>query len=119
MKHRKKGKKFGREKKQRVALMRGLAVALIAHDRITTTEAKAKALRPFIEKIVTKGKTDGLAANRQLRQILPPRSVSRLLKDIVPRYIERAGGYTRIHKLAPRISDGAYMALIEFIMPSA
>ena len=115
MKHGKKGRTFGRETKQRKALMRSLAVALIDNNRITTTQAKAKALRPFVEKMVTAGKKPGVATTRLLAQRLPLASAHKLIKEISPRYASRPGGYTRIRLLIPRTSDGARMALIEFV----
>ena len=115
MKHGKKGKTFGRETKQRKALLRSLVVALIDNNRISTTEAKAKALRPVIEKLITKGKTKTLSSTRLLTSMLPPASVKKIFTDISPKYQDRQGGYTRIRRLAPRTSDGAAMAIIEFI----
>lgn len=115
MDHGKSKRKFGRETKQRKSLMRGLVVALIDNNRITTTEAKAKSLRPYIEKLVTKGKRPSLATIKLLTSRLPKASVSKLLKDIAPKFSDRKGGYTRIRLLPQRMSDGAKMALIEFI----
>ena len=115
MKHGKKGKTFGRETKQRKALMRSLAVALIKNNRITTTQAKAKALRPYIEKMITKGKVQSLSTTRHLSSMLPTASVNKLVKEISPKYAQRPGGYTRLRNLAPRMSDGARMAIIEFV----
>lgn len=115
MKHGRKNTTFGRETKQRKALMRSLAVALIQNSRITTTQAKAKALRPYVEKMVTRGKQPTIANMRHLRSSLPAPSTSKLIKEIGPKYAQRPGGYTRIRNLAPRISDGASMAIIEFV----
>lgn len=95
--------------------MRGLAVALIQHDRITTTTAKAKELRPYVEKLVTKSKHPSLATTKLLISRLPKSSVSKLVKELGPRFAQRPGGYTRIRLLPQRTSDGASMALIEFI----
>ena len=108
-------RKFGRVSKQRRALLRSLSVALIEHSRITTTQAKAKELRPYIEKLVTAGKAPSIAATRRLRSFLPPASVAKLMKEIAPKYAKRGGGYTRIHTMIPRTSDGSRMAIIEFI----
>lgn len=116
MDHGKRHRKFGREIKQRNALMRSLAVAFITNQRITTTQAKAKELRPMIEKLITKGKKPSLATTKLLNQQLPPASVTKLIKDIAPKFATRAGGYTRIISLAPRISDGASMAIIELVL---
>jgi len=115
MNHGKKGKKFGRETKQRKALMKSLAFSLINNGKITTTLAKAKTLRPYMEKLVTKSKADTVQVARYLSSVLPGPSVTKLLKQISPKYRGSAGGYTRIRKLAPRASDGAQMAIIEFI----
>lgn len=115
MKHFKKGKTFGRERNQRAALLKSLARSLIKREKIVTTEAKAKSLRPAIEKIVTRAKQKNLANTRQLADFLDPKSVKRLLEVISPRYQTRSGGYIRIVKMAPRKSDGSPMALIEFI----
>lgn len=115
MNHGRKIRKFGRENDQRRALMRGLANALITHGRIQTTEAKAKSLRPYIEKLITKSKAQNLAARRSLVATVGVQSAAKLIKEIGPRFIERPGGYTRIRRLLPRVSDGAKMAVIEFV----
>jgi large subunit ribosomal protein L17 len=99
-----------------MSLLRNLAASLISNGRIRTTEAKAKELRPFVEKLVTLGKRDSLHARRHALSILPRRDVvSRLFSDVSPRFSERPGGYTRILKLANRQGDGASMAFIEFV----
>jgi large subunit ribosomal protein L17 len=99
-----------------MSLLRNLAASLISHGRIRTTEAKAKELRPFVEKLVTLGKRDSLHARRHALSILPRREVvSKLFSDVSPRFSERPGGYTRILKLAHRQGDGASMAFIEFV----
>jgi len=96
--------------------LRNLAASLISHGRIRTTEAKAKELRPFVEKLVTLGKRDSLHARRHALAILPRRDVvTKLFGDVSPRFSERPGGYTRILKLAHRQGDGASMAFIEFV----
>ena len=115
MYHRKSTRKFGRETKQRKALLRSLAEALIINEKIKTTEAKAKSLRPYVEKLVTKSRTNTLTSNRLLIAQVNRQSVKKLLQEVGPRYLNRAGGYTRIRKLAPRSSDGARMAIIEFV----
>mgnify|MGYP001593693036 FL=1 len=111
----KKGKKFGRVREQRKALMRSLASALVLHKKIKTTETKAKELRRFIEPLITKARTGDLHKRRQIRKYLSDSLTKRLFDDIAPSYKERPGGYTRIIKLAPRESDGARMAQIELI----
>jgi large subunit ribosomal protein L17 len=97
-------------------MLRNMAASLISHGRIRTTEAKAKELRPFVEKLVTLGKRDSLHARRRALSILPRKeAVQKLFSDVSPRFSERPGGYTRILKLAHRQGDGAAMAFIEFV----
>jgi large subunit ribosomal protein L17 len=117
MRHHNNVRKFGRPRNQRKALLKGLAVSLIAKEKITTTEAKAKELRPYMEKIVTQGKAGGSSAKRLVSSKLMnnKKEVEKLFETISPRYKERAGGYTRVIKLPARKSDGAKMALIEFV----
>ncbi len=115
MDKRNKQRKFGRETKPRAALMKALATALISHGRMTTTEAKAKSLRPYVEKLVTRGKKNDMASVRELRKTLNAGAVTKLIKELGPRFMTRPGGYTRIIKLPQRISDGARMAVIEFV----
>ena len=117
MRHHSNVKKFGRVSNKRLALMRSLARALIAHEQIETTEAKAKALRPFIEKLITKAQTDSLANTRLVISRLggSEREGLKLIKDIAPRYKDRAGGYTRITKVPSSRDDAAKMAVIEFV----
>lgn len=117
MRHHNANRKFGRTKNQREALLKGLAVNLVKHNRIKTTEAKAKELRPFIEKLVTRAKVGSLASRRivtaRLMNRVPESKI--LIDEIAPRFKEVAGGYTRVLKLPARKSDGAKMALIEFV----
>lgn len=108
-------RKFGREKNQRVALMKSLAYALTLKEKIQTTEAKAKSLRPFVEKLITLGKKDNLATRRLLEARVGARAAKKIATDLSPRYKERAGGYTRITKMVRRASDGAKMAIIELV----
>lgn len=115
MEHGKKNRKFGRETKQRKALLQGLAHSLILNGRITTTEAKAKSLRINIEKFITKSKNESLAVKRDLISNLGQVATNKLVRDITPRFKDRSGGYTRIRKLNPRLSDGSPMAIIEFV----
>src|SRR3989338_5763236 len=103
---RSKHKKFGRETKQRKALLKSLATSLIMHGRIKTTEAKAKELRPFVEKMVTAGKIDSLSVLKQLTSRLSLLSARKIIKDISPKFANRNGGYTRIRHLVQRASDG-------------
>lgn len=117
MRHHSTKRKFGREKNQRNALINSLALNLIVREKIKTTEPKAKELKPFIEKLVTKAKKGDLASRRLVISKLSNRSkeVKKLFDVIAPKYADRSGGYTRVLKLGARKSDGAKMAVIEFI----
>jgi large subunit ribosomal protein L17 len=116
MRHRKKGKQLRRTSEQKLALMRSLSKALIERGAIETTEAKAKELRPFIEKLITKAKTGTLHGRRQAARHVPHRETAdRLFQDVAPRFAARKGGYTRILKTGHRKGDGAEMARIELI----
>ena len=108
-------RKFGREKNQRVALMKSLVYALALEEKIRTTEAKAKSLRPMIEKLVTLGKKNTPASRRLLISRAGEEAAKKIATDLSIRYKERAGGYTRITKLVRRASDGAPQAVIEFV----
>lgn len=110
-------RKLGRETDQRRALLRSLARSLILRERITTTEAKAKEVRPFVEKLVTKAKSGTVAARRDVIATMngDVKITARLFKTIAVKYGDRAGGYTRIVKKAQRKGDGAKMAMIEFV----
>ncbi|PIP86749.1 50S ribosomal protein L17 [Candidatus Campbellbacteria bacterium CG11_big_fil_rev_8_21_14_0_20_44_21] len=114
MRHQKKGKKFGREKNKREALLRSLALSLINQGKIKTTEAKAKALRPFVEKLITRAKADTLFSRRIIRMRLGTPS-NKLFSEVAPTFKERNGGYTRIVKLGGREKDASPMAIIEFV----
>lgn len=109
------GRKFGRERNQRKALLKHLANALVQSGKIKTTEAKAKSLRPVIEKLITRSRVQNLANRRYLASYLPEASAKRMFGEIGPKYKDRRGGYTRIIKTTPRLSDGARMAIIEFV----
>lgn len=115
MRHRKAGRKFGRNPAQRKALLRQLAISLIIHERITTTDAKAKTIRPIVEKLVTIARED-TGANRKLimSKIDHPLATAKLFEIIAPRFESTPGGYTRISKLGPRRGDAAPLSLIEF-----
>ena len=116
MRHRVAHRKLGRTTEHRMSLLRNLAASLISHERIRTTEVKAKELRPFVEKLVTLGKRDSLHARRRALAVLPKKAtVKKLFGEIAPRFSSRQGGYTRILKLGPRQGDGALMAFIEFV----
>lgn len=111
----KSGRKFGRVSRQRKALLRSLAYALVKEGRITTTEAKAKELRPFIERLITLGENETLATRRMLTARVGGETATKIVKELSPRFKKRAGGYTRITKLPYREKDGAAMAVIEFV----
>jgi large subunit ribosomal protein L17 len=115
MRKRKKGRKFHRKKDQRKALLKSLAEALVLKERIETTQAKAKELSRFVEKLITKAKKGDLAARREIARFLSKEATKTLVDKIAPRYKERQGGYTRILKLGPRKGDSAKMAIIEFV----
>ena len=115
MRHLKTGRKLNRTTAHRRALIRNLLKALIQREQIQTTDAKAKELRRWADRIVTLGKKDTLHARRLAYAQLGSRTlVSRLFDDIAPRFENRAGGYTRIIKLGPRRGDAAPLSLIEF-----
>ena len=115
MNHSKAGRKFGREKKVRDSLLKSLALALVMENKIKTTDAKARSLRPFVEKLVTTGRLGTVASRRNLVSKIGAIGAEKIMKDVSPKYVGRSGGYTRITKLPWRISDGSLMAVIEFI----
>ena len=116
MRHRVGHRKLQRTSSHRTALFRNMAAALIKHEQITTTTAKAKELRPYVEKLVTLAKKGGLS-NRRLAQgrLMDDTQLVKLFDVIGPRYAARAGGYTRIIKAGIRASDAAAIAIIEFV----
>ncbi len=116
MRHHSNVRKFGREKTQRHALMRSLARNLIRDSRIKTTTAKAKELRPFVEKLVTKAKVSTIATRRLIiSRIHGADETKKLIDTIAPKYMDRKGGYIRIVRLPNRDLDGSPMSLIEFV----
>jgi large subunit ribosomal protein L17 len=111
-----KGKRFGGDAAHQKAMFGNLVASLIAAEAIVTTEAKAKALRPVAEKVITKAKKGGLHNHRQVLAFLRDRDMTtKLFDEIGPRYADRNGGYTRILKLGPRQGDNAPMARIELV----
>jgi large subunit ribosomal protein L17 len=116
MRHRKKGRALSRTASHRKATLRNMATSLILHERIETTTAKAKELRPFVEKLITLGRQGDLHARRLAGRSIADRQVlGKLFDDVGPRFSERPGGYTRILKLGTRRGDAAEMALIELV----
>ncbi len=116
MRHARSGKKLGRDPAHRKALYSNLAGALIEHGRIQTTDAKARAVKPFAEKMITLGKRGDLHARRQALAALRSNDVvHRLFADVAPRFSDRPGGYTRIVKLGPRAGDAANMVYLELV----
>jgi large subunit ribosomal protein L17 len=116
MRHRVGGRKLQRTSSHRAALFRNMATALIKHEQITTTLAKAKELRPYTEKLVTLAKKGGLSNRRlAMARLMDDVQLIKLFDTIGPRYADRAGGYTRVVKAGIRLSDAAPMAIIEFI----
>ncbi len=116
MRHRKSGRKLNRTPSHRRALFANMANALLEHERITTTDAKARELRRYAEKLVTLGKKGTEAARRNAYARLRSKAaVEALFGPIAERYKDRHGGYTRIMKLGPRRGDNAPMAIIEFV----
>ncbi|HXY32136.1 MAG TPA: 50S ribosomal protein L17 [Gemmatimonadaceae bacterium] len=116
MRHRKAGRQLRRTSEQKLALMRNLAASLIEHGAIETTEAKAKELRPFVERLITKAKTGTLHSRRlAIRHVQKRETADKLFKELGPKFAKRAGGYTRILKTGHRKGDGAEMARIELI----
>lgn len=116
MRHQKKNIKLGRELGPRKALMRSLAESLILHEGITTTKAKAKALKTVLEPLVTKAKRGKPVDMEKIMEVLyTKKAITKLMKEIAPRYTERKGGYTRMTKLGNRFNDSAEMVRIEFV----
>jgi len=117
MRHSKKGRTFGRKRGVRKAFLASLAEALISRGKILTTEARAKELRPFVEGLITRGKSGTVAARRTIISMLGgrERSAKKVVEVLAPRFKERRGGYTRITKVAKRAGDGRTHAVIEFI----
>ena len=116
MRHQKKGRKLGVNPPHRKAMLRNLAANLIEHKRIKTTDARAKALRSFIEPLITKAKKGDLNSIRQIAKKIPRKLiVHKLVHEIAPTFSERNGGYTRIIKLGFRDNDRAAVSLIEFV----
>ena len=119
MRHSNVNRKFGRERNARRALLRSLAVNLIEHGQIQTTVARAKEIRPYVEKLITLGRKDSLATRRLLHSKLGSggdKAVQKIMSELSKTYADRPGGYVRVVKSGQRIgSDGASMAIVEFV----
>jgi len=116
MRHKKAGRKFGRSHSHRRAMLRSMASSLLLHGRIETTVEKAKEIRPVVERLITLGRNDNLAARRQAAAYLRGKEpVARLFEDVSPRFVDRPGGYTRIMATRRRAGDAAAMAIIELV----
>ncbi len=116
MRHKVGGRKLQRTSAHRTALFRNMSAALIKHEQITTTVAKAKELRPYVEKLVTLAKRGGLANRRlAMSRLMDETQLAKLFATLAPRYADRNGGYTRVIKAGYRASDAAAMAVIEFV----
>ena len=117
MRHRKKRNKLSRDSAHRKALISNLCMEIVDHERIRTTEAKAKVVRPEVEKLITLAKRGDLHARRQALSYLNQNkfTVHKLFEEIAPRYVDRPGGYTRIVKLGPRRSDSTEMVFLELV----
>src|SRR5256885_13772817 len=116
MRHQKSGRRFNRDTDARKALMRNLCTSLLQNGRITTTEAKAKELRRWVDRLITTARVGDVAARRRVAaEVSQPEVVDRLFSNLVPRLGERAGGYTRIIHKGPRHGDAAPMVVIELV----
>jgi large subunit ribosomal protein L17 len=116
MAHRIAGRKLGRATDHRLALFRNLVTDLMRYEKIITTEAKAKEVRGFADRMITLGKKGDVPARRQaLRFVYDKKVVDKIFTELGPRYSSRPGGYTRIVKLEPRVGDGARMAQLELV----
>jgi large subunit ribosomal protein L17 len=116
MRHRKSGTVLGRNSSHRKAMFRNMVTSLLEHERITTTDAKAKALRGLADKMITLGKRGDLHARRQALKVIRSRSVTaKLFEELAERYRERPGGYTRVLKLGNRAGDSAPVSIIELV----
>lgn len=115
MRHHNANRKLNRVRKVRRALINSLARSLVLHQKIETTEIKARELRPFIEKLITKAKLQTIAAKRNIIAKIGTQATKILTEELAKKYEKRAGGFTRIIKSKKRQSDGSKMAVIEFV----
>lgn len=120
MRHQKAGRKLGRETSHRLAMFRNMVTSLLEHERIETTEQKAKEVKRLADKMVTLGKRGDLHARRQAMQVIRTETVGKKLFDeIAPRFKDRAGGYTRIIKIGRRLGDNALVVVLELVVQKA
>ncbi len=120
MRHYKNKVVLDRKKSPRQAMLKNLTASVILYEKVKTTQAKAKAVRPLVEKMITIGKQGKLAARRQLLAFFPTENpVKKIMEELAPRFAKRPGGYTRIVKLEARAGDGAQMAQIELVKEEA
>ncbi|HWP34283.1 MAG TPA: 50S ribosomal protein L17 [Thermodesulfobacteriota bacterium] len=118
MRHRKAGRKFGRNTASRQALLRNEVTALLEHERIETTIPRAKEVRRIAERLITFGKRGGLAAVRQVERVVrKKRVITKLFRELAPRFKDRPGGYTRIVRTRRRLGDGAPLGFLELLPP--
>jgi len=116
MRHLKKGKTLDRKKAPREALLRGLATSILIYEKVKTTEAKAKAVKPLVEKLITIAKKNNLGTRRKLLEVVyHKKAVNKALEVLGPRYADRKGGYTKITRVGKRQGDGAKVVQIEFV----
>ena len=116
MRHNKAGRRLGRKTSHRIAMFRNMVTSLLNHERIVTTDAKAKEIRSVAEKMITLGKRGDLHAMRQAASYIREKAVvTKLFATIAPRYKDRQGGYTRIVKLGQRLGDAAPMSVVELV----
>jgi len=117
MRHKKRGRQLGRDTNHRRALFRNLVTSLFEHERIETTEAKAKEIRGIADRMITLGKDGSLAARRRAASYLMSGGmVTKLFGEIAPRFLQRQGGYTRLIRTRVRVGDGAKMAVVELVV---
>ena len=116
MRHRKAGRKLGRTTSHRKAMLRNMVTSFLEHEKIVTTDAKAKEMRKVAEKMITLGKKNSLHARRQALSFIRDRAVvKKLFEELSPRYSKRAGGYSRIVKIGHRAGDNAPMSVVELV----
>jgi large subunit ribosomal protein L17 len=109
------GRKFKRDVDERKALFKGLMSSLVLHEKIETTEEKAKAIKGELDKLVTNAKKDGILARKLMSSKLSPEALEKMIKDIAPRFNKREGGYTRMVRIGKRFGDDATMVLLEWV----